>query len=171
VHERPAEVRPRREQMGCGRHRRLVPVLSQPNGMTGEVEGMEVLNHLAPAQVFGNDIGSLNRIDGPRHRPGIIGRCVVAAQGMGQAMCGQDTLDRGATGQGLDVEPLQVAHNSAGANQPLARVGSGTGLQGTSQRHNCLLGLARHLLWRGAVITHGIFGIPPKALTRGGRIC
>lgn len=156
MHERPAEVRPRREQMGCGRHRRLVPVLGQSDGMTGEVEGREVLNHLAPAQVFGHEGGGLNGVDGPRDRPRIVGRRVVAAQGMGQAMFGQDTLDCGATGQGLDVEPLQVADNGAGTNQPLARVGGGPGLQGTSQRRNGLLGLARHLLGQGARSTRAV---------------
>ena len=156
VHERPPKLRPGREQMGPGGRSALVQVLRQADGVTVKVEGMEVLNHLAPAQVFGNDVGGLNGVDGPRHRPRIVGRCVVAAQRMGQAMFGQDALDRGATGQGLDFEPLQVAHNGAGTNQSIARVGGGPGLQGSPQPHDGLFGLACHLLGPGARGTRAV---------------
>jgi hypothetical protein len=136
--------------MGQGGRGALVQVLRQADSVTGKVEGMEVLTHLAPTQVFGNDVRGLNSVDGPRHWPRRVGRRVVAAQRMRQARFGQDALDCSSTGQGLYFESLQVAHNGAGANQPIARVGGSSGLQSSPQPHNGVFGLARHLLRPGA---------------------
>lgn len=82
VQKRSAKFGPGFQQVRLGRGRGLVGVLCQANCVRVEVDGMKVLDRLAPTQVFGNDIGGKDGIDVPRLWPWLVGRFVIGANRM-----------------------------------------------------------------------------------------
>ena len=69
-HAWQSQAGPGAQQMLTGRARGLVGVLGQMDGMTVMVEGMEVVDFLAAVHVARDDIGGVNGVELPRHRPG-----------------------------------------------------------------------------------------------------
>ena len=66
----------------------LVEVLGQADGVREVVDGMEVLDLLAAAQMLGDDVGGQNGIDVLGEWPGIVGGTGCSTERMGQLVFG-----------------------------------------------------------------------------------
>ena len=87
----------------------LVEVLGQADGVREVVDGMEVLDFLAAAQMLGDDVGGQNGIDVLGEWPGIVGGTGCSTERMGQLVFGQNALNSSVAGQGRELQLLEMA--------------------------------------------------------------
>jgi len=167
-HVRQPQVAPGAQQMLTGGARGLVGVLGQMDRMTVMIEGVEVVDFLAAVHVPRDDIGSVDSVDLPCHRPGIIGRLAGHAARLRQAGGGQDALNCRQRGQGVDPQSRQLALNGSMANQAIASLGRRRRLEDVAYRHNRLSNVGGQALGRSVRRPRAIGKVGPRIASIGG---
>ena len=117
---RQSEFSPDFQEMRTGGRTGFVGVLGQASGLREPIYGMEVLNLCAAVEMASDDIGRLHGIDSPNRQPRIISRFAGRAQGVGQPLVREDTLDRRFAWQWIDFQFAQLAPDRASPNQAWA---------------------------------------------------
>src|ERR1700694_5171741 len=95
--------------------------------LTEMINRVKVLNLSTATQMARDDVGGMYGILLPGQQPRIVRRVFSGAERMGQVMCGQHTLNRSQAGRRFDTQSLQVALDSALANETILRFGRATG--------------------------------------------
>jgi len=175
------QMGPSLPQMGAGGRAGFVAVLRQPDRITGVVDGVKILDGFATVNMFGDNVGGLNRIHLPGHRPGIIGGERTGSHGVGQLMAGQNALNGRFARQRAHAQLFQMSPNRARPNQSVPRRGRRGVFQDLPRcqhrlhdRRGCLLGRSmRHArpvgkvgLGRAAILAPPLVEPTGRALQR-----
>ena len=109
---RQPQARPGLNQVVASRRTGFVAVLVERGGMREQIEGVEVLNLGAPVQMPGDNVGGMHGIAFGEGQPRIVRRRGCDTPRMGQALAGQDPLNRGLAGQWRDMPFVQLGRVS-----------------------------------------------------------
>ena len=106
--------------MRVGGRTGFVGVLTQIRGVTVMIDRVKVLDLFAATNVPRDDVRRMNRIDGPRLKPGIVRRIIPGTNGMREPLRLQDTLNR-RDARRVNVQVFKLTLNGARTNQSIAR--------------------------------------------------